>query len=74
MTDTSRRPDSPCIAICSTTQGDAVCQGCGRTFEEVSVWVVMTDDQKREVWERIEREGTALRYTTYRERALEADR
>ena len=28
-------PDSPCIAICSTAQGDAVCKGCGRTFDEV---------------------------------------
>src|SRR5215470_4665879 len=28
-------PDAPCIAICSTSQGDAVCKGCGRTFDEV---------------------------------------
>jgi hypothetical protein len=28
-------PDAPCIAICSTSQGDAICKGCGRTFEEV---------------------------------------
>jgi hypothetical protein len=25
-------PDAPCIAICSTSQGDAVCKGCGRRF------------------------------------------
>lgn len=30
----------------------------------------MTDDEKDVVWERIERERTALRYTTYQERAL----
>ena len=28
-------PDTPCIAICSTSQGDEECKGCGRTFEEV---------------------------------------
>ena len=28
-------PDTPCIAICSTSQGDEVCKGCGRTFAEV---------------------------------------
>ena len=28
-------PDSPCIAICSTSQGDACCKGCGRSFDEV---------------------------------------
>jgi hypothetical protein len=26
-------PDTPCIAICSTSQGDPECKGCGRTFE-----------------------------------------
>ena len=64
------RPDSPCIAICSTAQGDPVCQGCGRTFEEVTNWVVMTQAEKDVVWDRIELERTALRYTTYKERAL----
>ena len=23
-------PDAPCIAICSTSQGDDICKGCGR--------------------------------------------
>ena len=35
-------PDSPCIAICSTSQGDAVCKGCGRRFDEVQDWTVYT--------------------------------
>src|SRR3954470_12893010 len=33
-----RTPDTPCIAICSTSQGDDLCKGCGRTFEEVQHW------------------------------------
>jgi predicted Fe-S protein YdhL (DUF1289 family) len=65
----SDRPDTPCIAICSTTNGDAVCRGCGRTFEEVTNWVIMTPEEKAIVWDRIETERTALRYTTYRDRA-----
>ena len=28
-------PDTPCIAICSTSQGDEECKGCGRSFWEV---------------------------------------
>ena len=31
-------PDAPCIAICSTSQGDDVCKGCGRSFDEVQHW------------------------------------
>jgi predicted Fe-S protein YdhL (DUF1289 family) len=46
------RPDTPCVAVCSTLFDD-VCRGCGRTADEVSQWVVMTQEQKDAVWERI---------------------
>jgi predicted Fe-S protein YdhL (DUF1289 family) len=64
------RPDTPCIAICSTAQGDDICKGCGRTFEEVTNWVIMTQEEKDIVWRRIESQATALRFTTYKERAI----
>jgi hypothetical protein len=39
--------DTPCIGICSATAlGDAVCLGCGRTFDEVCCWNTLTDEQK----------------------------
>lgn len=65
-------PDAPCIAICSTTQGDDLCKGCGRTFEEVQHWPVFTPGEKRLVWRRITQEGTAWRFNRYAERAREA--
>ena len=64
-------PDTPCIAICSTSQGDAFCKGCGRTFEEVQHWPSMTPVEKRSTWHRITDEGTAWRFNTYAERAAE---
>jgi len=63
------RPSSPCIAVCSTAQGDDTCKGCGRTFTEVCLWLEMTDADKEAVWQRIEAERTAWRYTKYKERA-----
>ena len=54
--------DSPCIGIC-TTLFDDICQGCGRTIGEVSTWVVMSSEEKKGVWARIEKEGTAVRFT-----------
>jgi predicted Fe-S protein YdhL (DUF1289 family) len=62
-------PDTPCIAICSTSQGDALCKGCGRTFDEVQRWTDMEPTEKRMVWQRITLEGTALRFNKYAERA-----
>ena len=62
-------PDAPCIAICSTAQGDALCKGCGRTEDEVQDWPVLSPGEKRAVWRRITMEGTAWRFNRYAERA-----
>ena len=54
--------DSPCIGICSTLFDD-VCKGCGRTIIEVSNWVAMSAEEKKQVWARIKNEATAMRFT-----------
>jgi predicted Fe-S protein YdhL (DUF1289 family) len=64
-------PDTPCIAICSTNQGDSICKGCGRSHDEVTRWPAMTPGEKRAVWRRITRERTAWRFHQYAERAVE---
>ena len=64
-------PDTPCIAICSTSQGDPECKGCGRSFEEVQMWTEMTPGEKRAVWRRITVIGTSWRFNKYAERAAE---
>ncbi|VVD59401.1 hypothetical protein PAQ31011_00017 [Pandoraea aquatica] len=61
MSELHDRPDSPCIGVCSTLFDD-VCKGCGRTAYEVSNWVFFTEQEKAAVWERITREGTAMRF------------
>ena len=63
------RPDSPCIAVC-TTLYDEVCKGCGRTFEEVQFWPEMSPGEKRSTWRRITMIGTSWRFNKYAERAL----
>ena len=65
-------PDAPCIAICSTSQGDEVCKGCGRSFDEVQHWPTYTPTAQRTVWRRITIAATAWRFNRYSERAREA--
>ena len=50
------RPDTPCVAVCSTTFDD-ICRGCGRTVVEVAHWVSMSDADKELVWTRILAQG-----------------
>ena len=72
MTWYDTTPDTPCIAICSTSQGDALCKGCGRTEGEVQHWTAMSPGEKRVIWRRITMEGTSWRFNRYAERAREA--
>ena len=67
-------PDTPCIAICSTSQGDAKCKGCGRSFNEVQLWTAMDPAEKRSVWRRITLEADSWRFNRYAERAAEQRR
>jgi predicted Fe-S protein YdhL (DUF1289 family) len=50
------RPDTPCVAVCSTTF-DEICRGCGRTVIEVAHWVSMGAEEKELVWQRILAQG-----------------
>ena len=59
---TTPRPDTPCVAVCSTTFDD-ICRGCGRTVAEVAHWVSMSAEQKEIVWQRILAQGYPRRNT-----------
>lgn len=50
------RPDTPCVAVCSTTF-DEICRGCGRSVVEVAHWVSMGAAEKELVWKRILAQG-----------------
>jgi len=39
----------PCVGHCTTALGDDVCRSCLRTFEEITRWVEMSDDEQRQV-------------------------
>lgn len=46
--------DTPCIGVCSTSLGDEVCIGCGRTFDEVIQWNTLSDEEKRNINRRLQ--------------------
>jgi uncharacterized protein len=45
--------ESPCIGLCQYHKG--VCRGCGRTTEEMFEWYDMTDEQRQEVINRLQK-------------------
>jgi predicted Fe-S protein YdhL (DUF1289 family) len=54
--------DSPCIGHCTTVLGDDVCRSCLRTFEEVAGWLEMSEEERKQVNQRI----SNLRTTGFR--------
>ncbi len=47
------RVRTPCIGVCSTGIGDAVCRGCKRFGHEIIDWNGYSEDQKRNVDDRL---------------------
>lgn len=45
--------ESPCIGYCTTVLGDEVCRNCLRTFDEVTHWVEMSNEERVQVNQRI---------------------
>ena len=41
---------SPCINVCRMHEPSGHCLGCGRTLDEIALWSVLDDDDKRAVW------------------------
>ena len=40
---------SPCISICVMNEKTGWCTGCYRTIDEIAVWGMLEDDDKRAV-------------------------
>jgi len=44
---------SPCTSVCTIEPASGLCAGCLRTLDEIALWSTLSDDEKREVWQRI---------------------
>jgi predicted Fe-S protein YdhL (DUF1289 family) len=45
--------ECPCTGHCTTALGDDVCRSCHRTFEEVTRWPELSDEQRIRINQRI---------------------
>ncbi len=52
--DASMAAASPCISVCRMSEASGLCEGCFRTLDEIARWASMSDEGKRDVWQRIE--------------------
>ena len=50
MTD-EQHPQSPCISVCLLDEQN-ICQGCFRSADEITDWLMASPQQKRDILER----------------------
>lgn len=41
---------SPCVNICRMDERSGLCEGCARTLDEIAVWSLLDETEKRAVW------------------------
>jgi predicted Fe-S protein YdhL (DUF1289 family) len=46
---------SPCISVCRIDPATGWCEGCLRTIDEISQWSRYDDEEKRAVWNALDR-------------------
>lgn len=48
-------PQSPCSKQCIINPKTSYCMGCYRTINEITKWINLTDDEKKEIMKKIEK-------------------
>jgi hypothetical protein len=43
------RATSPCIRVCTLDPSTGLCEGCGRTRDEIVRWYRMTEEERLEI-------------------------
>ena len=41
---------SPCINVCRMNARTGLCEGCLRTLDEIALWSVLEEEDKRAIW------------------------
>ena len=50
-----KRPESPCINLCTMDDQDLYCLGCHRTLDEIALWSSLDQEEKEFVWQLLEK-------------------
>ena len=51
---TAENVPSPCVSVCRMDAQTGYCEGCLRTLDEIRLWGMASDADKRAVWAAIE--------------------
>ncbi|MDR5907065.1 DUF1289 domain-containing protein [Franzmannia qiaohouensis] len=44
---------SPCTKVCRIDERNGLCEGCGRTLDEIARWGSMNEAERASIWARL---------------------
>lgn len=47
------KPSSPCVKICVIDPASKLCEGCGRTLQEIAQWARLSEAERQAVMARL---------------------
>lgn len=54
--------NSPCVKICSIDARTGYCYGCKRNIKEISDWIKLSENQKKEIILKLKNRNTKKNY------------
>lgn len=52
--DPPRRASTPCIRVCVIDEPSGLCEGCGRTLDEIARWGGFREEERQAIMARLE--------------------
>lgn len=49
MQPVTQKPSSPCTKVCILDAASGLCQGCGRTRDEIAAWGLLSEPMRRAI-------------------------
>jgi uncharacterized protein len=52
--------ETPCVDVCEIDRASGLCQGCGRTIDEIANWASMSSAERRRIMSELADRKAAL--------------
>lgn len=53
------KPSTPCIKLCVIDRENGLCEGCGRTLQEIAAWGGLSEPERKAIMARLPERLTA---------------
>jgi uncharacterized protein len=64
---------TPCIQVCILDAATGLCEGCGRTLDEIAAWSALSETERRRIMAELDKRRAEARPASARENCARED-